>query len=402
MARRAAHGGSRTVAARRRGARGLPCWLAAACGSLLAATAVAGVLPEDRADVLYHRYDGGGVVIDGPSILVRKKFADKVSIAANYYVDMVSSASIDVVSTASPYREERTQYSLTADYLRGKSTYSIGYINSSESDYDAKTWYAGVSQDLFGDLTTISFSFKKGDNDIFRNIGGAKDPGFARTSEVRSYAVGITQVLTRSMIGVFNFEVISDEGYLNSPYRSVRYFDPSDPKGYSYQAEVYPATRTSNAASLKLSYFLPYRAALDGWYRYYSDSWGVVAHTAELGYTHPLRERWILSGSVRYYQQDAADFYADLFPRRDYANFLARDKELSTFTALTFGVGASYDFRIARLPWVDKAQVNLRYDFMTIDYDDFRDVRETVTVPGTERPYSLDANIYQVFLSIWF
>ena len=26
----------------------------------------AAVLPEDRADVLYHRYDGGGVTIDGP------------------------------------------------------------------------------------------------------------------------------------------------------------------------------------------------------------------------------------------------------------------------------------------------------------------------------------------------
>ncbi|MCW5570217.1 MAG: hypothetical protein KIT78_03900 [Steroidobacteraceae bacterium] len=130
------------AAGKRRGARRAPFWLAALSALLLAPAASAGVLPEDRADLLYHRYDGGGVVIDGPSILVRKKFADKVSVAANYYIDMVSSASIDVESTASPYREERTQYSLTADYLRGKSTYSAGYINSSESDYDAKTWYA--------------------------------------------------------------------------------------------------------------------------------------------------------------------------------------------------------------------------------------------------------------------
>jgi hypothetical protein len=49
---------------------------------LCAGTAAqAGVLPEDRADILYHRYDGGGVTIDGPSVLVRKKFADKVSVA---------------------------------------------------------------------------------------------------------------------------------------------------------------------------------------------------------------------------------------------------------------------------------------------------------------------------------
>jgi hypothetical protein len=377
-------------------------WLPALCSMLVAAGACAGVLPEDRADVLYHRYDGGGVVIDGPSLLVRKKFADKVSVAANYYVDLVSSASIDVVSTASPYKEERTQYSLTGDFLRGKSTYSAGYINSTESDYDAKTWYAGVSQDMFGDLTTISFSFKRGSNDIFRNIGGGKDPTFKRASDTRSYAVGITQVLTKSLIGIANFEVISDEGYLNSPYRSVRYFDPSDPKGYSYQGEVYPNTRTSNAASVKLSYFLPWRASLSGWYRFYTDSWGVSAHTGEAAYTQPMWDRWTFTGSVRYYRQDAADFYADLFPRRNYANFLARDKELSTFTALTFGFGASYDFRIARLPWVEKAQANLRYNFMTISYDDFRDVRVAAPVPGGEPLYKLDASIYQLFLSIWF
>ena len=65
----------------------------------------AGVLAEDRADVLYHLYDGGGVEIDGPSVLVRKQVGKSVSLVGNYYVDMVSSASIDVITTASPYTE---------------------------------------------------------------------------------------------------------------------------------------------------------------------------------------------------------------------------------------------------------------------------------------------------------
>ncbi|MEW8432153.1 MAG: hypothetical protein G8D61_20695, partial [gamma proteobacterium symbiont of Ctena orbiculata] len=45
------------------------------------------VLPEDRADLMYHRYDGGGVEVDGPSILVRKSFGGNISLNANYYVD---------------------------------------------------------------------------------------------------------------------------------------------------------------------------------------------------------------------------------------------------------------------------------------------------------------------------
>ena len=60
------------------------------------------MLPYDRADVLYHRYDGGGVTIDGPSLLVRKKFAEKYGVTANLYIDMVSSASIDVDDNGEP------------------------------------------------------------------------------------------------------------------------------------------------------------------------------------------------------------------------------------------------------------------------------------------------------------
>ena len=101
------------------------------------------MLPEDRADVLYFRYDGGEVTINGPSMLVRKSIGEHVSVAANYYIDMVSSASIDVQTSASPYDDERTQSSLAVDFLHGKSTYSIGYVNSDESDYKAKTMFAG-------------------------------------------------------------------------------------------------------------------------------------------------------------------------------------------------------------------------------------------------------------------
>ena len=114
----------------------------------LAGRALAGVLPEDRADLMYHVYDGGGVQIDGPSLLVRKGFLEKVSVVGNFYMDMVSSASIDVVTTASPYDEERTQWSLGVDALRGKTTYSLNYINSSENDYEANTASFSLSQDF--------------------------------------------------------------------------------------------------------------------------------------------------------------------------------------------------------------------------------------------------------------
>jgi hypothetical protein len=85
-------------------------------GVLATGPAGAVALPEDRADALYHLYDGGGVKASGPALLVRKSMADRVSLSASYYVDMVSNASIDVVTTASPFDERRTEFGLGLEY----------------------------------------------------------------------------------------------------------------------------------------------------------------------------------------------------------------------------------------------------------------------------------------------
>ena len=74
--------------------------------------------PRTRAEAMFHVYNGGGVTATGPALLVRKSLADTVSLSGSYYVDAVSNASIDVVTTASPYKETRTAYGLGAR-LRG-------------------------------------------------------------------------------------------------------------------------------------------------------------------------------------------------------------------------------------------------------------------------------------------
>ncbi|HSD75068.1 MAG TPA: DUF3570 domain-containing protein [Steroidobacteraceae bacterium] len=378
------------------------CLLVAALG--LAGRAAAGVLPEDRADVLYHVYDGGGVEIDGPSVLVRKSFLEKFSVQGNFYMDMVSSASIDVVTTASPYKEERTQWSLNADAIRGKTIYSLGYTNSDEDDYQADTAYFGLSQDLFGDLTTVSLGFSRAWDTVRRRnaTGSGVDPTFDESVDRRNYRIGVSQILTKNLIIGAAFEAITDEGFLNNPYRSVRYVDPTSGVGYSFEAEIYPQTRTSNAIAINARYHLPYRAAVHGDYRFFTDTWGIDAHTVELGYTHPWGPKWIFEGSARYYTQSRADFYADLFPRSQAQNFEARDKELATFKSNSVGVGVSYEFPGGRPRFVQKGTLNLRIDHVWFDYDDFRDLRVTGVAPGTEPLYSFSANVMQFFASIWF
>lgn len=363
-----------------------------------AAAAQAGVLPDDRADVLFHSYEGGGITVHGPSVLIQKKFAKQFSASANYYVDKISSASVDVVTTASPYKEERKQYSLGLDYLHDGWLMNLGVITSRENDYSADTFNFGISQDFFGDLTTVSLGYSLGDD----QVGRRNDPTFAAALRRQNYRLGLSQILTKNLLLGLSFETITDEGFLNNPYRSVRYVDDASPRGYSFEPEVYPRTRTSDAGALRLRYYLPYRAAIHGEYRAYTDSWNIRANAMELGYTHPLKGGWTIDAQLRLYSQDRADFFADLFPRADFQNFMARDKELSTFTSRTLRLGLSYDILKGGWRFVDKGSLNFTYDRITYDYSDFRDLRVTGVVAGQEPLFGYDADVIQMFVSFWF
>ena len=361
--------------------------------ALLTAPAGAAVLPEERADLLYHRYDGGGAVIDGPSLLVRKNLGDSVSVGLNHYVDNVSSASIDVLVSASPYTEQRKENGLALDYLRQKTTVSLGYTNSVESDYEAKTLNFGISQDMFGDLTTVSMAFAYGDNIVQRN----GDPDFEEDVNVRSYRVGISQILTKNLVMALTYETISDEGYLNNPYRQYRFLENGNE---AFLGETYPETRTSTAIALRANYFLPQRAAIHAGVRVFDDTWDIEAVTYETGYTMPYGEDWIFEASLRFHDQGKASFYSDLLPFEAATTYQARDKELSTFTSTTIGLGASYEFGRS---WkaIERGSINLSIDWIQFDYEDFRDLTGDEPV-GQEPLYSFDATVTRFFASIFF
>jgi hypothetical protein len=330
-------------------------------------------------------------------LLVRKQFAGKFSASANYDVDKVSSASIDVVTTASPYDEERTQFSVGLDYLHDRWLMNIGITKSDENDYTAETFSFGISQDIFGDLTTVSLGYSLGND----TVGRRGDAAFADVVERQQYRLGLSQILTKNLLLGLSFETITDEGFLNNPYRSVRYVDTGSPLGYSYEPEVYPRTRASDAGSMRLRYYLPYRAAIHGEYRSYADTWDIKSDTFELGYTHPLESGWVIEAKLRVYSQEKADFFSDLFAYAEYQNFLARDKELSTFSSQTLRLGMTYDILRGGWKFVERGTVSVFYDRIEFEYDDFRDLTQAAPLPGQEPLYNFGADVLQVFVSFW-
>lgn len=379
-------------------------------------------LSEDRADILYHGYDGGGVTVEGPSVLVRKGFGEKVSLSANYYVDYVTSASIDVLTSGSQYTEEREEYGVGADFLHEKSTLSFHYTNSTESDYVSDTYSFGLSQDFFGDLTTLTLNYSQGDDWVGENVrdpdGNITDTIYRGDTERRRYSLGLTQILTKNWIVAFNVESVVDEGgYLNNPYRSYRYYGfDSDTQTFfsAWEKEVYPNTRNSDAAALRSMIYLPYRASIRFEARAFSDSWEIEAQNFELRYIHPINDRLLLEIKARTYTQTQAFFYSDIFTEEDSGSsgrdeYRARDKELSEFDSQNYGFGLTYEFKNF-IPHTKGQSLSIFYDYMQFDYANYRNAClsqggenspcEIQYAVGEEPLYSLQANVIRAFFTV--
>ena len=108
-------------------------------------------------------------------------------------------------------------------------------------------------------------------------------------------------------------------------------------------------------------------------------------------------------GECSPYNFSTSSCSSDLFPTADFQNYMARDKELSTYTNNTIGFKVSYEIDTGwSHDWLEKASVSLAWDMMSLEYENFRDARQTNRTPGTESLYSLDADVIRFFISAWF
>jgi Protein of unknown function (DUF3570) len=358
-------------------------WLVLA--GLFSASTRGALIPEDRADLLYHHYDGGGTTVNGPALLVRKGIGEHASAYASYFVDNVSCASVDVLTTASPFKERREEYGGGVDYLYRNTTIGMTVLRSNEPDYAANTVGATVAHEVLDGLTTLSLGYNVSHDEV-----GKVHTDFGDHVNRYQYKLGASQVVTKSLLVNLNYEAIVEEGYLHSPYRAARLSGLSVP-------EVYPRTRDSHAVALGIVKGLgsndgQLNASLRLRYRYFWDNWNIRAHTVELGYGSRLGDRWLIEPHYRHYRQSSASFYADNFTTQ--MVFMARDRELSTFSSNALGAKASYQLFNHRFN-LNLVTLNFDYEFIRYNYDNFTDVR-------TGGLYAYRANVFQLFLSGWF
>ncbi len=349
-------------------------------GSLLAAGGARAVaLPDNVGEAMAHVYSGGGVTASGPALLVRKNLGDRFSITGSYYADFVSNASIDVVTTASPYRETRNAYGLGLNYVVRDSLITVAAATSREPDYIADALNVDVAQDVFGGMTTVSLGFTRGWDQV-----GKTGEGFFDTADHWRYRIGATQVLTPNWLMSANFEAISDDGYLGNPYRVALVFGAAVP-------ESVPRTRSSRAFQLRAIGDLGERNVVRGAYRYFWDNWGINAHTFELGYARYFGKDWMADGFVRYHMQDGALFFSDN-ATSDTA-YITRNRQLSSFNDVGLGFNLAYTAKT--VPGQYSVVVTGAVEFMNFKFSEFTDVR-------TGQLYSFNAYLAQLLVSVTF
>jgi len=363
----------------RRGAAALLKLLGLAGGALLAPGAARAVdLPDDQAEAMVHLYNGGGVQASGPALLVRKSVADKYALTGTLYVDMVSNASIDVVTTASPYREQRTEWGLGLDHVVRDTLIHAGVTRSSEPDYQATMFNMDLSQEVFSGMSTISLGFSRGRDDVSKH----GDPAFNDQARHRQWRLGATQILSPRWVMSANAEDIADSGYLASPYRAALVFGSAVP-------ERIPRTRTGRAVKLRLLGDIGeagQHSAMRLEYRNYRDTWAIKANTLEGGYSRYFGDAWLADAFVRLNKQGKALFYSDNAASETL--YVTRNRQLGTFTSHSLGAQLSHTVAGAAAAYQMKLHASL--EVVRFRYSDFTDIR-------TGKPYAFTGSVLQLF-----
>lgn len=283
-----------------------------------------------------------------------------------------------ILSTASP--ETRKQGDFKLSYEWDETAVSVGGGISVEDDYESRFGNLGLRRDLNQKQTTLNLDLSytnsetnavldhdtipyiEKDNWYFDNTSVDKFDGGTRlvgTKQDWGVHAGVTQVLNKSAVVSADFNYTRSTGYMANPYKVSQFFfvDPAEfefnefvsPERVAF-LERRPEVRNQWGVGGRYVQFInPLNAALHFDYRFSADDWGIQAHTFEADWVQPLSFGWSVTPRIRYYSQDAADFYQPFFvvKERREAGTRIVDGEARTITTNNTPSAFSSDQRLS-------------------------------------------------------
>ena len=274
-------------------------------------------------------------------------------ISGRYLVDVVSAASPDIVSTASPnWKEVRHAGNLGFRYKPGNYGVSASASTSYTPDYLSLSGGAQLTQELDEKNLTLIEGYGFGHDTIGRT--GTPFSVFSRSLAYHSIQLGASRVVNTGLVIGFFGDAVLERGDQSKPYRYVPVFAPDIaariPAGASattiansrLQArplEQLPLDRNRFAVTGRLAW-RGESTTLRFDERGYTDSWGQRASTTDARYFIDASRRFTIWPHARFHVQNGADFWKRAYSStgvHDLPALRTGDRELGPL--FTFGGG---------------------------------------------------------------
>jgi len=169
------------------------------------------------------------------------------------------------------------------------------------------------------------------------------------TRSTMKFGLSYSQVINKRLQALFSLEVVSQTGLLSTPFHRVFFDDASinDSKNDLMQkshVEMLDDNRLKIPISMRWNYYLNDFMRVRSFYRYYTDSWGITAHTASIELPMQVTQSLIASPFFRYHTQTAADDFYEFgqASNSQIPEFYTSDYDLSDLNSTKIGLGLQY------------------------------------------------------------
>jgi hypothetical protein len=336
----------------------------------VSATRTAAIAPSgtttQTATLEFATYDDTDhVTVFTPSITLGVENAAGASLRASYLVDVVSAASVDIVSTASMrWREVRQAGTFGGQYKPSDIGVAVDGAISSEPDYLSYGGSLKVIKDFNQKNWTVTLGYGFNHDTAGRCDGSGNCTPFSvfsRELERETLSGNVAWVVDRASIAAVGLDFIVENGDPSKPYRYIPMFAPDVaskvPVGASIDfvnanrlperpLEQLPLSRRRIALIGRFAHRFE-ASTLRFEERLYNDSWGMIASSTDAKWVFDVGNRFELWPHTRFHVQSAVSFWERAYVSSSATGwslpeYRTGDRELGPLWTAQGGLGARW------------------------------------------------------------